>query len=534
MLAYTYQDWAAMRTQAITDLVGDLPDHVVSTDPEVLQAYRRDRALDPGAGTPMAVVLAEQTEHVAAAVRWAAGHRVPVVTRGLGSGLSGGASAIDGCLVISTERMRAVHIDPDTATAQVQPGVVNADLKAAAAGHGLWYPPDPASHQFCSIGGNIATNAGGLCCVKYGVTGDYVLGLQVVLADGRVIDVGGRQIKDVAGLDLVSLFVGSEGTLGIITSAILRLLPAPPGSRIVVGWFDDTLRAAAAVHAAARAVRPSMLEYMDNVTINAVEDELGIGLDREAAAVVIAGTDDQHPGGPEVAALVSALSEHGATATDEATGPAAEQIVHARRIAIPAVEKRGHLMLQDVGVTLPRLGELIAGIEQISARHDVPIAFIAHAGDGNTHPLLVVDLDDPAQRARAESAYGAVMDLAISLGGTVTGEHGVGRLKRPWLGAQVGADVLEVTGRIKTAMDPQGILNPGVILAASPPGTVSANSEFHSAVPRSTESHSAGAPEPTSAETTAAAGTPGANPNPQSCAATAARTTDHEPQEASR
>ncbi|MGC0252541.1 FAD-binding oxidoreductase [Pseudactinotalea sp. Z1748] len=453
---------------ALTELRRVLPESIVQTDPEVLQAHRRDRALDPAAGTAIAVVLAESTEHVQAAVRWAGKHRVPIVPRGLGSGLSGGASALDGGLVISTMRMRAVRIDPGTATAVVQPGVINADLKDAAAEHGLWYPPDPASFTFCSIGGNIATNAGGLCCVKYGVTGDYVLGLEVVLADGCAIRVGGPRIKDVAGLDLVGLFVGSEGTLGIITEATLRLLPQPPRARIVVGWFDDSGAAAAAVHAAARSIRPSMLEYMDQLAINCVEDELGLGLDRSAAALVIAGTDDQHPDGPEVTALLTALTEHGATDAHEAVAEMAETFVHARRIAIPAVERLGHLLLEDVGVALPRLGELIEGVQQIARDRDVPIAFIAHAGDGNTHPLVVVDPTDPAQRARAETAYGEIMDLAIDLGGTITGEHGVGRLKQPWLAAQIGADVLEVSARIKAALDPEQILNPGVILAAEP------------------------------------------------------------------
>ena len=451
----------------LTDLTSLLPAHVVHTDAATLGAHRQDRALDPHAGTPMAVVLAETTEHVSAALRWAHQHRIPVVTRGLGSGLSGGASAIDGCLVVSTERMREVHIDTTTATASVQPGLINAELKAAAAAHGLWYPPDPASFEFCSIGGNIATNAGGLCCVKYGVTADYVLGLEVVLADGRVLTLGGTQIKDVAGLPLLKLFVGSEGTLGVITRATMRLLPQPPKPRIVVGWFDDPVKAAAAVHAAARAIRPSMLEYMDNLAINCVEDELGIGLDRDAAALIIAGTDDQHPDGPEARTLLEAMTGNGATAAFEAPGSQAKQFVHARRIAIPAVERRGHLMLEDVGVALPRLGDLIAGVQDIAAAQDVPIAFIAHAGDGNTHPLVIVDIDDPGQRARAEVAYGQVMDLAITLGGTITGEHGVGRLKQPWLRAQVGDDVLDVTARIKTALDPHHILNPGVILAGT-------------------------------------------------------------------
>ena len=209
-----------------SDLIAALPDGVVVTDPEAMEKYRFDWSRDATAGKPLAVVRAETAEQVQAAVRWAAEHRVPVVPRGAGSGLSGGSSAVDGGIVVSLERMRAIEIDTECRVAVVEPGAFNAEVKAAAAEHGLWYPPDPSSYEICSIGGNVATNAGGLCCVKYGVTTDYVLGLDVVLADGTLVTLGGKRIKDVAGLSLLKLFVGSEGTLGIVTRAILRLVPA--------------------------------------------------------------------------------------------------------------------------------------------------------------------------------------------------------------------------------------------------------------------------------------------------------------------
>lgn len=451
----------------LVELIDALPDVEVLTDPASTDPYRRDRANDRDAAVPLAVVLAERTEHVQAVMRWATTNGIPVVPRGAGSGLSGGASAVRGGIVLSTERMRDLSIDETTRTAVVGPGLMNAEVKAAAAEVGLWYPPDPASAEFCSIGGNVATNAGGLCCVKYGVTTDYVLGIEVVLADGRAVRIGGPRLKDVAGLSMLKLFVGSEGTLGIITEITLRLLPAPMAQRTVVGWFDSSAAAGAAVAEIARRIRPSMLEYMDGVSIGAVEDELAMGLRRDAAALVVARSDDRSPAGEEVAIMLDAFEHHGATECFEtADVEDGERYAHARRIAIPAVERLGSLLLEDVGVAIPELPRLIRGVERIAAENDVTIAFIAHAGDGNTHPLVVVDLEDRDMVRRAERAYGQIMDLAIDLGGTITGEHGVGRLKRPWLVDQIGDDLLDVSHRVKRALDPAGILNPGTIFAA--------------------------------------------------------------------
>ncbi|GAA2082450.1 FAD-linked oxidase C-terminal domain-containing protein [Pseudolysinimonas kribbensis] len=440
-----------------------LPLDAVLTEAPQLEPYRRDRALDPDAGTPLAVVLPRTTAEVQAAVRWAAEHRVPIVPRGAGTGLSGGSTALDGCLVIGTERMRAIEIDERTRTVVVQPGLLNAELKAAVAERGLWYPPDPASFEICSIGGNIATNAGGLCCVKYGVTADYVLGLEVVLADGRAVRLGRGLVKDVAGLSLLQLFVGSEGTLGIVTEVTLRLLPTPPTHRTVAAWFRSTEDAAEAIAEIAAAVRPSMLEYMDRAAVNAVEDQLALGLNREAAGFVLAGTDDAGPDARELTTILAILRAHDPISVEETTPERGERLASARRAAIPAVEAKGRLLLEDVGVAIPRLPELIHGVEAIARANDVTIAFIAHAGDGNTHPLVVFDPDDPAEGARANRAYGEIMTLAISLGGTITGEHGVGKLKRPWLVDQIGPDALDLGQRIKRALDPDGILNPGSI-----------------------------------------------------------------------
>ncbi|MEC3913058.1 FAD-binding oxidoreductase [Nocardia sp. CDC160] len=439
---------------------------MVVTDPDVLGGYRQDRALDPDAGNALALVRPLTTEHVATTVRWADEHRVPIVPRGAGTGLSGGATAQHGALVLSTEKMRRISVDTVTRTAVVQPGLLNAEVKRAVAEHGLWYPPDPSSFEICSIGGNAATNAGGLCCVKYGVTTDYVLGMEVVLADGTAVRLGGPRLKDSAGLSLTKLFVGSEGTLGIITELTLRLLPAQPPQSTVVATFSTLTDATAAILAITGQLRPSMLEFMDSVAINAVEDELRMGLDREAAALLVARSDapGEHAG-HEADIMLAACEKAGATEAFRTDDPdEGEAFCAARRFAIPAVERKGPLLLEDVGVPLPRLGELVTGIAEIAARRQVLISVIAHAGDGNTHPLIVHDPTDPAESERAHRAFGEIMDLAIGLGGTITGEHGVGRLKKAWLPDQLGPDVMGLTRRIKDALDPHGILNPGAVI----------------------------------------------------------------------
>ncbi|GAB3604557.1 FAD-binding oxidoreductase [Microbacterium aureliae] len=452
----------------VEELAAALPDGSVIVDPSSMDAYRWDRALDPDAGIPLAVVRPQTTDEVQEIVRAAARAGIPLIPRGAGSGLSGGSSAVAGAIVVSLDRMRRIDIDPATRMATVQPGAFNAEVKRAAAAEGLWYPPDPSSYEFCSIGGNVATNAGGLCCVKYGVTTDYVLGMTVVLADGRAVRLGGPRLKDVAGLSLSKLFVGSEGTLGIITEVILRLIPAQRRPSTLVATFPTLSGATDAVLAITRTMRPSMLEFMDKASIKAVEDETRMGLDRDAEAMLIVQSDESPAAAAaEIAEVERICGDAGATECYTTDDPdEGEAFVVARRMAIPAVEKKGTLLLEDVGVPLPRLGDLVLGIERISATHDVPIAVIAHAGDGNTHPLLVFDPRDLDQKRRAETAYGEIMDLAISLGGTITGEHGVGRLKRPWLSSYLGEDELELNKRIKAALDPHNILNPGAVFGA--------------------------------------------------------------------
>ncbi|MDD4868206.1 MAG: FAD-binding protein, partial [Mycobacterium sp.] len=387
-----------MNAGMLAGLVAALPVGTVVTDPAVTEGYRQDRALDPSAGKPLAVVRPRNTEEVQTVLRWATDHRVPVVPRGAGSGLSGGATALENGIVLSTEKMRDIAVDPVTRTVVCQPGLFNAEVKRAAAEHGLWYPPDPSSYEICSIGGNIATNAGGLCCVKYGVTTDYVLGLQVVMADGTAIRLGGPRLKDVAGLSLTKLFVGSEGTLGIVTEVTLRLLPAQSASSVVVAGFPSVESAVDAVLGVTARLRPAMLEFMDAVAINAVEDTLRMDLDRGAAAMLVAASDERGAAGAEDADVMAAVfAESGATEVFSTSDPVeGEAFVAARRFCIPAVESKGSLLLEDVGVPLPALGALVTGIAGIAAERELMISVIAHAGDGNTHPLIVYDATDAA------------------------------------------------------------------------------------------------------------------------------------------
>jgi len=444
-------------------MLDDLAVSDVLTDPDLTEGYRFDWSRDRTAGKPLAVVRAKDAHEVQETMRWAARHGVPVVPRGAGTGVAGGSSAVDSGIVLSLERMRAVEIDTASRVAVVEPGALNVDVKRAAAEHGLWYPPDPSSFEICSIGGNIATNAGGLCCVKYGVTTDYVLGLDVVLADGTLITLGGKRIKDVAGLSLLKLFVGSEGTLGVVTRAILRLVPAQGPRSTLVAQFPSVRAAANAVVAVGASMRASMMELMDHASINAVEDYQSMGLDRSSGALLVAQSDAPAAArAEEIAVMEAACEAAGATdvfATDDPDE--GEMFVQARRLAFPAIQARGSLLLEDVGAPIPLLPDLLTAVAEIAARYDVEIPVVAHAGDGNTHPIVVFD---EASEDRARAAFDEVMHAAISLGGTITGEHGVGRAKRDVLPDQLGPDVMALTRRVKDALDPQGILNPGAVL----------------------------------------------------------------------
>ena len=450
----------------VADARDALPEMPLLTDPIDRESYRHDETAYLDAGLPGAVALPRTTDEVSTLLRLATAHRVSVVPRGAGTGLSGGAAGIEGALTIALTRMDQIfEIDGANLCVITQPGVINATLKAAVAAAGFFYAPDPASYESCSIGGNLGTNAGGLCCVKYGVTSDYVLGMTVVLADGTAVILGGPRLKDVAGLSLTKMFVGSEGTLGIITEITLRLIPAQRPPATLVATFASLVDATQTVLDITREMRPSMLEFMDSTCINAVEDLTKMGLDRHAAGMLIVQSDEPTEYAAQEIARITAICENNNATEVYATNDPVESeaFVVARRMAIPAVEKTGTILLEDVGVPIPLLGELVLGMERISRKNDVTIAVLAHAGDGNTHPLIVFDPADDAQRERSHIAYGEIMDLAIGLGGTITGEHGIGRLKKPWLPDYLGEDVMALNLRIKSALDPDNIFNPGSV-----------------------------------------------------------------------
>ena len=447
-------------------LIAALPDGRVIADPDIVESYRRDQTAVVAPGKPLCVVAARTTAEVTETMRWASKHRVPVVPRGGGTSLAGGASAIDGCVMLSMTRMdQILEMVPADDFAVAEAGVLNADLDRAAAAHGLMYAPDPSSYEISTIGGNLATNAGGLRCVKYGVTRDATLGLEVVLADGRVLRTGRRTIKGVAGYDLTSLFVGSEGTLGVITSATLRLRPRPSAPPVTLAAsFPGFGMAAQAVTAILRArLQPSLLELLDRATLRAIDDWKNLGFGDSVHALLIA-QDDSDDSVRRAAIMRDICTEHGALLADVSASEAeSRQLLDIRRLSYPAIERLGATLVEDVCVPRSRLPDMVECIERAASRHEVMIATVAHAGDGNLHPVFVFDRGmaegdvPPAVWAAADEVFRAALDM----GGTLTGEHGVGLIKRRWLALELGEDSMHVHRAIKNALDPAGILNPG-------------------------------------------------------------------------
>lgn len=462
--------------ELLDDLRAALGEAAVLTDPDLLRGHQRDEADLCPAGTPAVLVRPRRTADVVAAVRVAARHGVPVVPQGARTGLAGAANAVDGALVLSMVAMDEIlEIDPVNRIAVVQPGVVNAALAAAVARHGLRYPPDPGSWESSTLGGNVATNAGGMCCVKYGVTTEYVLGLEIVLASGEVLRTGRRTAKGVAGYDLTRLFVGSEGTLGVITQITVSLRPAPEGSLTLVAVFDSTAAAGAAVaEISAQGLTPSLLELLDQTHLRAIEDYRSMGLRTDAKALLLAAADTGDRAAADLDRLAKVCAAAGADEVFAATDPVeAAALLQARRLAHPAMERlasrtypdgNGGLVIDDVAVPRDRLAALLDGVERIAVECDVPIGVVGHAGDGNMHPNILIDRADPASVERGRRAFDAIMELGLSLGGTCTGEHGVGLLKRDWLAREIGPVGLRVQQAIKNALDPDGLLNPGKVL----------------------------------------------------------------------
>ncbi|MEU6065462.1 FAD-linked oxidase C-terminal domain-containing protein [Streptomyces sp. NPDC047082] len=442
----------------------------VLTDPDATEGYARDMMPLAPAGRPRAVVLPAATAEVQACVRACAEAGVSVVPRGAGSGLTGGANAVDGCVVLVTTRMdRILELDADNRLAVVQPGVINRTLRDAAAEHGLFYPPDPSSLEWCTLGGNLATDAGGLCCGKYGVTSDAVLGLEVVLADGSLLTTGRRTVKGVAGYDLTRLFVGSEGTLGVITGATLKLRPLPAAPGTIVAAFDSVERAGDAVNRVVRAgLVPSLMEIMDATSLRAsaeyLRTDLGAG---DGRALLLCQSDaGGEPAAAELDAMERLFRKTGADWTHATRDPAeGGLLLRARRVSLPALEARGACMTEDVAVPRTRIAELMAGCEKIGAEAGLTVAVVGHAGDGNMHPTVLYDGASAAQYAHARHAFDAILALALSLGGTVTGEHGIGKLKTEWLERELGPVAMRVHRQLKNALDPAGLFNPGALFA---------------------------------------------------------------------
>lgn len=451
----------------LESLARAVPADIINSDPDVMDRYLHDDAEWAPYGTALAVIRPRETAEVVAAVNWCIENRVAVVPRGSGTGLSGGANALAGCLVVSLDAMdQVLAVDPVERTARVQPGVINDDLRKRVAEDGLWYPPDPASAPWSSIGGNVATNAGGLCCVKYGVTSEYVLDLEVVTGTGKLVRIGKRTAKDVAGYDLRALLVGSEGTLGIITEITVRLLPLPPAATAIVGYFDSLVEAGQGVaNVTAAGVIPSALELVDSYCLRAVDEWKNMGLSAEAEVILLAATDVPGAAGEEEArAIVHAFEEAGATfAAVSENAEEADAFFAARRLAYPALERLGPVLTEDICVARSKVPEVLAAIQEIGERHDTVLAQIAHAGDGNLHPLLVTPVGDEDARRRAQAAFEDIIAVALAAGGTVSGEHGIGLLKREGLAAELSTDVIDMHVAIKRALDPHGIMNPGKV-----------------------------------------------------------------------
>jgi glycolate oxidase len=439
----------------------------VITDPDVTSGYQRDMMPLAPFGSPLAVIFPANTSEVQTVVRACAEAGVPIVPRGAGSGLSGAANAIDGCVVLVTSRMKEIlEIDPDNRLAVLQPGVVNLDFRGAVEKHGLFYPPDPSSYDWCTIGGNVSTNAGGLCCVKYGVTTDSVLGLEVVLASGEVLRTGRRTVKGVAGYDLTKLFIGSEGTLGVITEITVALRPLPQAPGTTVAAFSTTEAAGVAVSRIVReGLVPSLMEIMDATSISAVEAHLNteLGAGKGCAALLLCQSDT---GGEaarrELEVIEQICRDSGAdlayTTYDLSEG---QMLLQARRAVLTALEVYGTWLTDDVCVPRTRIAELIKGCERISAECGLRIAVVGHAGDGNMHPTIVYDPTSEAEFAAARTAFDDILEVGLALGGTITGEHGVGRIKREWLAREIGPVGMRVHRSIKAALDPGNLFNPG-------------------------------------------------------------------------
>jgi glycolate oxidase len=428
------------------------------TDAQVTISYSKDQAPFAAHEPAAIVLLAKSTEEVAKAIAYANAHNIPVVPRGAGSGLSGGANATSSSLVISLEKMnKIIELDTTNLIARVEAGVINLDLDKAAQEHGLAYLPDPASRDWSTIGGNAATNAGGMCCVKYGVTSAHVRALTVVMADGQIIQLGSATKKAVTTLDLTRLMIGSEGTLGIITEIVVGLAIRPETPATIIATFPSIKNAAAAAAALLR-FKPSMLEIIDQTTLKAVEAWHPLGFE-VAGSVLLMQLDEDQDRADEVLDLCQSFEMIDGAASTEAAD--AVEFIRVRKLAYPALERLGATLLDDVAVPISKIAELVERVEGLSTKYNLTIGIFGHAGDGNMHPTIVHDHGDLDAQKRAIAAFGEIVEIAQSLGGTASGEHGIGSIKQSFAAQELSPAVIELQRSIKKAFDPKGILNPG-------------------------------------------------------------------------
>ncbi|GAA1862474.1 FAD-binding oxidoreductase [Microbacterium koreense] len=457
---------------ALTLLRAALGDRV-DTRPSSLNAARADKSGHAAAGTPLAVVHARSVADVQETMRIATATATPVVTRGAGTGLAGGANTGGGEIALSVRALDAVlEVRPDDLIAVVEPGILNGDLNAMLAEHGLWWAPDPASRAISTVGGNIATGAGGLLCAKYGVVRDAVLGIDLVLADGRLLSLGHRTVKGVTGLDLTSLVIGSEGLLGVIVGATLKLRRVVPGEVCTITATFSDVRAAATASAAVTAsgVQPAIMELMDAASLTAVHSLLGLAVPVPGTAQLTLQTDGP-AAAAEAAAIDRVLTAAGGTVIRTDDRDEGEALLAIRRSMHPAMETLGTALIEDVAVPRSALPAMFDEIARVEREHELVIPTVAHAGDGNLHPNFVFDAEPDADGVVEvpPHIWDAADDLfhaALRLGGTLTGEHGVGVLKRRWLADELGDDQWELQRQIARVFDPQGILNPGKVFSA--------------------------------------------------------------------
>lgn len=470
----TAPDFTALDPADLDELAARLSPGALTTDPDVIDAHSSDEALFCPREGAIALVRAASAEDVQEVMRFASAHRVPVVPQGARSGISGGANASPGAILLNVSKMKdVVAVNEAERLVTVQPGIINQDLKDHLAPFGLSYPPDPGSVALSSIGGNIATNAGGLCCVKYGVTRDYVRSLKVVLADGTITTLGPQTAKGVAGLDMRQLFVGSEGTLGIVIEATLRLVPALPDPFTAIATFPDErsgLQTVADFMAGGGV--PSLFEFLDGASLRMLNDFGDFGLDGDAGAMLIMQVDDNPTDAEAAMSTFTEVAQRcGAIDVAYSDDPSdSAALITARRMIQPAYEKfanahGGGQLLDDVCLPRTAVPEFCDRLAELRASSGLEIALVAHAGDGNMHPSVFFDSSDAAETEKAEDVFAEIMRVGLELGGTITGEHGVGFLKRAWLPNELDEGSRRIQLAVKNALDPLGILNPGKMLA---------------------------------------------------------------------